>query len=116
MWCVEHLITKIGRNGPMTHFPSNVSKVGDKGFKTLYNHTLVFAKTFKLSVIRPSFYFGDNLLGTSKKEIMKIGRLLKTELMSTWCPSKEIIYTSRYLIFFLNLSMITCHSLFCNLR
>jgi hypothetical protein len=21
MWCVEHLIAKIGRNGPMTHFP-----------------------------------------------------------------------------------------------
>jgi hypothetical protein len=29
MWCVEHLITKIGRNGPMTHFPFNVPIFGD---------------------------------------------------------------------------------------
>jgi hypothetical protein len=24
MWCVEHLITKTSRNGPMTHFPFNL--------------------------------------------------------------------------------------------
>jgi O-antigen ligase len=25
MWCVKHLITKTGRNGPMPHFPFNIS-------------------------------------------------------------------------------------------
>jgi hypothetical protein len=29
MWCVEHLITKTGRNGPMTYFPFNLPFFGD---------------------------------------------------------------------------------------
>lgn len=33
------------------------SEVGDKGLKTHYNPPLQFAKAFRFSVIRPSFYF-----------------------------------------------------------
>jgi hypothetical protein len=35
----------------------NVSEVGGKGFRTLYNPALEFAKAFKFSIIRPLFYF-----------------------------------------------------------
>jgi hypothetical protein len=29
IWCLEHLITKTGKNGPIAHFPFNIPFFGD---------------------------------------------------------------------------------------